>query len=262
MLTALCKKLYMRHYTITSPKLKAPLKLAIVTDLHSTFYGRRQMKLMRAIARQAPDAVLLGGDIADDKRPLRAVEEFLENLGRLYPCFYVTGNHECRRDDVSVLKTMFQQYGVCVLEGQAVPLVVGGQIIHIAGLDDSLCLDGTEEEAKSHCWKRQLDALSEACSGESFNLLLTHRPERVQSYQNSGFDLVVSGHAHGGQVRLPGVNGLFAPQQGILPAYAGGCYDLGKTTLVVSRGLCKNYLPRIFNRPELVVVEVMPKEKS
>ena len=91
-------------------------------------------------------------------------------------------------------------------------------------------------------------------------MLLSHRPELVDIYRGSGFDLVVSGHAHGGQVRIPGlVNGLFAPCQGWFPQYAGGVYALGSTTLVVSRGLCRNELPRVFNRPELVVLTLSPQ---
>ena len=92
-------------------------------------------------------------------------------------------------------------------------------------------------------------------------MLLSQRPERTECYRDSGFDLVVSGHAHGGQVRLPGmINGLFAPHQGAFPDYAGGLYALGSTTLVVSRGLCRNLLPRVFNPPELVALDLLPAE--
>ena len=102
----------------------------------------------------------------------------------------------------------------------------------------------------------------QALTGDSrYTVLLSHRPERTECYRDSGFDLVVSGHAHGGQVRLPGmINGLFAPHQGAFPDYAGGLYALGSTTLVVSRGLCRNLLPRVFNPPELVALDLLPAE--
>ena len=104
---------------------------------------------------------------------------------------------------------------------------------------------------------KQLQALLD---GERFSILLSHRPERVEDYAASGFDLVAAGHAHGGQVRIPGLlNGLLAPNQGLFPKYAGGLYDLGGTELAVSRGLSINpLLPRVFNPPEIVVVEILP----
>ncbi|MDO4733224.1 MAG: metallophosphoesterase, partial [Bacillota bacterium] len=93
------------------------------------------------------------------------------------------------------------------------------------------------------------------------SILLSHRPECTAFYESSGFDLELSGHAHGGQLRIPGLlNGLYAPNQGFFPKYAGGLYQLGKTSLLVSRGLCKSRLPRVFNRPELAIIELLPGE--
>ena len=93
---------------------------------------------------------------------------------------------------------------------------------------------------------------------DSYSILVTHRPERVESYAASGFDLIVAGHAHGGQARLPGlINGVYAPNQGLFPNYAGGMYVLtAQTSMVVSRGLCRNVIPRIFNPPELVIIDI------
>lgn len=110
-------------------------------------------------------------------------------------------------------------------------------------------------------WLEQFRACQALTGDSRYTVLLSHRPERTECYRDSGFDLVVSGHAHGGQVRLPGmINGLFAPHQGAFPDYAGGLYALGSTTLVVSRGLCRNLLPRVFNPPELVALDLLPAE--
>jgi len=94
-----------------------------------------------------------------------------------------------------------------------------------------------------------------------YSILLSHRPERVEAYHSSGFDLVVAGHAHGGQVRIPGIlNGLYAPNQGFYPKYADGRYALGETLMIVGRGLSRSGLPRVFNPPELVIIDVEPAD--
>ena len=112
-------------------------------------------------------------------------------------------------------------------------------------------------------WREQLEAVTAAQDGAHVSVLLTHRPERVEDYTGRGFDLVLAGHAHGGQWRLPGlINGLIAPNQGLFPRYAGGRYALdGDTTMIVSRGLAREStrIPRLFNRPELVVVDILPE---
>ena len=150
---------------------------------------------------------------------------------------------------------MIASYGVTVLEGETTELDVNGNVIQIAGVDDpDKFFDFSE-------WESQLEQVKEERKDDDFTILLSHRPELVQWYEESGFDLVAAGHAHGGQVRIPLIlNGLFAPNQGWFPDYAGGMYPLGETTMVVSRGLCKNNLPRIWNPPEVVMVELVPDE--
>lgn len=249
------KTLTVRSYALSTKKLTAPVRVAVLTDLHSTFYGAKQTHLIRVLNQQAPDAVLMAGDMADDVVPHQGIEALLEHIGGRYPCFYATGNHECRSGELENIKAFFRAQGVTVLTGQSVQLAVRDQYLEIAGVDDPVCLETTEDD-----WETQLAACQAQSMAEVYQILLTHRPERAEAYRTSGFDLVLAGHAHGGQVRIPGlINGLFAPQQGILPRYAGGRYDLGSTTLIVSRGLCKNYLPRVFNPPELVIVDILPE---
>ena len=258
---ALRKTLTIRSYTLYKQTLAAPIRLAVLTDLHSTFYGCGQKYLVRALEKQAPDMILMSGDMADDVVPHQGISELLAAIGRVYPCFYVTGNHECRSGEVANLKAMFTRYGVTVLSGQTAELSVKGQLLQIAGVDDPTCFEAADFSESAESWEDELAACRASLHGRAFHILLTHRPERVERYRDSGFDLVLAGHAHGGQVRIPGlVNGLFAPHQGIFPRYAGGQYALGETTLLVSRGLCKNRLPRVFNPPELVVVNVKPRQ--
>ena len=172
---------------------------------------------------------------------------------KIAPCYYVTGNHEFWTGRVDEVKARLEERGAVVLAGDCVTVTAAGQTVQLCGIDDP-----SVGETR---WREQLEAVTAALDGEHCSILMTHRPERTECYRDSGFDLVVSGHAHGGQVRLPGmINGLFAPHQGAFPDYAGGLYALGSTTLVVSRGLCRNLLPRVFNPPELVALDLLPAE--
>ena len=261
---ALSQKLSVQRYVLSTEKLGGPVRLAVVADLHSTLYGEGQEELIAAIRQESPDAVLFVGDIVDDGLSEEPVRFLFEALSPQYPCFYVSGNHEYWSDRYSAIKAMISGCGATVLEGEAAPLVINGQELCIAGVDDPEFWGGYSAYGGYDIpaeWLTQLKACGEAAAKSgAFSVLLSHRPELVDIYRESGFDLVVSGHAHGGQVRIPGlVNGLFAPCQGWFPQYAGGVYALGSTTLVVSRGLCRNELPRVFNRPELVVLTLSPQ---
>jgi len=245
---ALWNGLVVRRYVLSSKKLTDPVRLLILSDLHSSMYGKNQSLLLAKIRELKPDLVFLVGDIVDDKRPQEGALQLLEAIAPEYPCFYVTGNHEFwsgRADNIKKTVT------------------VRGQRIQVCGVDDP---DGFEQEnffgqEISPEWDEQLERCKKQLNTDMFSILLSHRPERVSYYTGSGFDLVVSGHAHGGQIRVPWLlNGLYAPNQGFLPKYAGGVYDLGSSTMIVSRGLAKSFIPRIFNPPEIVLVSVEPRE--
>lgn len=244
-----------RTYSISTDKLSQPIRLALLADLHSCTYGLGQRDLLDAVDAVHPDLVLLGGDMIDDDPTLDADNAWtvLQALGTTYPTFYVTGNHEVWSGQAEAWKERIAALGITVLEGDCATVVVQGQPLNLCGVDDPAV--GEMD------WMGQLQRAAEAASPVYFTVLLTHRPERVEDYQGRGFDLVLAGHAHGGQWRVPGVlNGLLAPDQGFLPRYAGGLYELGSTTLVVSRGLAREStrIPRFFNQPELVILDVIP----
>ena len=249
---ALWSGLVVRSYAFRTRKLPAgaKLRLALLCDLHSSVYGENHAALIELVAGQQPDAILLGGDIVDDQEPLENALSFFEALSRLdIPVYYVSGNHDRMRPDFeSVIETV-KGYGVRVIEGESVLIEVAGASVRLCGLRD--CADAQS------C----ADALAEAFSdldGEAYNILLSHRPEYIDLYRLYPFDLVLCGHTHGGQVRLPPLlNGLFAPNQGWFPKYAGGLYDVDGTQMVISRGLSRNpRLPRVFNPPEVVIVDL------
>ena len=246
--------LTLRTYDIETPKVEREVRLGVVSDLHGIAYGEKQRRLLEKIKQAKPDAILLPGDILDDKISWEGSWDLLRAVGREYPCYFSAGNHEFRNAAVAELKSLIRAYGVQALEGDVQKLCLKGQTIAVGGYDNS------QFEPYENDWEAQRERCFAQRPKGCFGVLLCHRPEYTADFRRSGYDLVVSGHAHGGQWRLPGlINGLYAPGQGLLPKYAGGLYDLGKTKLVVSRGLRQDYLPRVFNPPEVVLVRLLPK---
>lgn len=257
-LIALDERLILRTYTVVSPKLTAEVRLAVVTDFHSSDNAD---DVVAMVASCAPDAVLLVGDLFDDdtaNRPTERTLSLMRQLSAQYPCYYVSGNHEAWTGEMDALYQQTEEAGVKVLRMSSGVLTVRGQRIALCGIPDpyEMVYSGapdTEEQIRQ--------ALEDVDSAD-FTVLLAHRPELLAKYAQFPLDLVVSGHAHGGQVRIPGVlNGLYAPNQGWFPKLAGGAYTQDGTTLIVSRGLAvRTWLPRIFNRPEVVLVRCVPAE--
>jgi len=253
--TALDCRLKTVIYSIDSPKITAPLRLAVVSDLHSCRYGKDMQFLIRAVDDVRPHAILLPGDFFDDVLSVDNALIFAKAAAAIAPVYYVTGNHEISSDHAQSMKKALRDLGITVLEGDTAPLTVDAGTVWICGADDPLI---DEIRGKDFASKQRKNARA-AVPEDAFSVLLSHRPELTEEYRTLGFDLVVSGHAHGGQWRIPFLlNGLLAPHQGLFPDYAGGRYDLGTTTLIVSRGLAREttFVPRIFNRPELVLVEI------
>lgn len=250
-LAALDVRLRTVTYALSTPKVSAPVRLAVLSDLHSCAYGRGQRTLLEAVAAAEPDAVLMAGDMVDDAMPEEPAWTAIQALAAEYPCFYVTGNHEWWTGEVERICRRMEDLGVRVLRGGAVFAELNGQRVALCGVDDP----------DSGALETELKRAGAGIREENVAVLLAHRPEKIGLYQDGPFDLVVSGHAHGGQWRLPGlVNGLYAPGQGLFPAYAGGCYRFDGTSLVVSRGLAREStrIPRLFNRPEVVLVDILP----
>lgn len=257
-LIALDERLTLRTYTVASPKLTAEVRLAVVTDFHSSDNAD---DVVAMVASCAPDAVLLVGDMFDDdiaNRPTERTLSLMRQLSALYPCYYVSGNHEAWTGEMDALYQQTGEAGVTVLRMSSGVLTVRGQRIALCGIPDpyEMVFSGAPDT------EEQLRQALEDVDSADFTVLLAHRPELLAKYAQFPFDLVVSGHAHGGQVRIPGVlNGLYAPNQGWFPKLAGGAYTQDGTTLIVSRGLAvRTRLPRIFNRPEVVLVRCVPAE--
>lgn len=258
---ALYNGLTVRRYNVESRKISSGFRIVHLSDLHCTLYGRGQEKLLKRINALSPDIVCLTGDIFDERLPFENAEALIEGLKK-YPVYFVLGNHELYSESIDGELDRLREAGICVLDDGTIETTVKGCRIIICGLRDPVKEQRDQGDPEGEKFRRRLAAVRP--EGEAFTLLLSHRPERIADYAALGFDLVLSGHAHGGQWRLPFiVNGLYAPHQGLFPKYAGGLYRSGGTTMEVSRGLSKLLLiPRIFNPAEFSCVDVMPEGPS
>ena len=243
----------LRSYTLSSPKIKTLVRLAVVSDLHSTVYGPNQKRLLDKLRQSRCDLILMPGDIIDDIKPLRGAELFLDQAAAIAPCYYCTGNHENIDTLITLpeVKARVRQAGITVLDSRKETITIRGTRFTLCGIDDPRKYAYIDRDSQEEI--ELMKALGSVQTCPEYTILLAHRPERSPIYAQFGFDLIVSGHAHGGQVRIPGlINGLFAPRQGWFPKRAGGLYQEQNSDLIVSRGLCRRwYLPRIFNQREM-----------
>ncbi|MGH0943839.1 metallophosphoesterase [Bacillus mycoides] len=244
---------------ITSSKIPSSFKgfkILQISDLHNKKFGDNQETLIQKVKSINPDIIAITGDLIDSKSYDPEVSmELIRELVKKYPVYFVTGNHEKWSGKYNDLEKELKQHHVTVLRNEHVSIQIGGQDIHILGIDDPEFVTGNRDEgnvAKDEIIKAKFEM-----QPDTYNVLLSHRPEFLTEYADEQIDLVLSGHAHGGQVRLPFIGGLVAPNQGILPTYTAGLYEKQNTSMVVSRGLGNSIIPqKIFNRPELVVVQL------
>lgn len=241
------------EYTIVSEEVPAAFdgaKIVQISDLHNATFGKNQSNLIEEIQSAEPDAIFLTGDFIDSNRfDLSASLVLIDELVKMNKVYYVTGNHEIASNQVEEIAAALQERGVTVLANESVEWEKDGDTIQIAGIDDPLSEPTKHEDEVMH------DSLESARLTDDFTLLLVHRPEYLSTYAEFGVDVVFAGHAHGGQVRIPGIGGLYASGQGWFPKVTEGVFEEDQSQMVVSRGLGNSTFPiRIFNRPEVVVV--------
>lgn len=242
-------RLRVQSYTIADARITGEIRLAVLSDVHSSSWGAHQKRLLSALEEQKPDFVLLLGDIFHNHGKNKEALELLRSLGKTCRCYFVLGNHEYRTGDVAAVKEAIQDAGIPILDGKSADLAAGSARIRLAGIDDGW----------GGVTRQRLQLVQAGASRDDgvYSILAIHVPNNVKSILPLGFDLMLAGHTHGGQIRIPGLlNGLYAPGQGFFPRYGGGRYDFGEQTLIISRGLSKKpwWLPRIWNPPELVIV--------
>ena len=245
-------------YTVSSPAVPAPFsgyRIAHISDLHNAEYGPDNQTLLDLLRDARPDLIVITGDLVDSYHPKPEVSlAFSQQAVQIAPTYYVTGNHEARIAAYPQLEAGLRAAGVTVLRNERVEIERDGAQLTLVGLDDPSFSARPAEKGLEEALQR---LLPDGDAERGYRVVLAHRPEYVELYQRCGADLVFSGHAHGGQFRLPGIGALAAPGQGIFPTYTAGVYALGDTNMVVSRGLGNSSFPfRVNNRPELVVLEL------
>ncbi|WP_033542393.1 metallophosphoesterase [Planococcus sp. CAU13] len=241
------------EYTISSERLPAAFdgkKIVQVSDVHNAMFGKDQQSLIQKVEEAQPDAIFITGDLIDSNRyDLDSALILVDALVDISKVYFVTGNHEIATNKLEDLKYVLTERGVIFLENEAVDWELEGETVQIAGIHDPLMDEYYRDE------KYTRGAIENAGLDNNFTLLLAHRPEQMAVYAEKNIDVVFSGHAHGGQVRIPGIGGLFAPGQGWFPRMTEGVFKKDSTQLVLSRGLGNSGFPlRILNLPEIVSV--------
>lgn len=254
--------LEINSYTIVSNRLPSSFsgfRIAQVSDLHNTQMGDGNEKLLAMLRKAEPDIIVITGDMVDSyDTNISIALRFAEDAMQIAPCYYVTGNHEARITEYEDLKIGLESAGVVVLENERIELERNGETVTLIGVDDPSFqtdyLMGDSATVMS-------SALNGLTGNDAYTILLSHRPELFDTYVASGVDLVFSGHAHGGQFRLPFLGGVVAPNQGLFPKYDSGLFTQGDTNMLVSRGIGNSIIPiRFNNRPEIIVVELLTEE--
>ena len=251
--------LELNTYTVSSAKLPQSFdgyRIAHVSDLHNAEMGKDNEKLLTILRDADPDMIAITGDLIDSRSTnVEIALNFIREAVKIAPCYYVTGNHEARVNEYDELKSGMEAAGVIVLEDARTEISLEGKTITLIGVNDPSYqtdyLFGDSETVMD----TKLEELH--TEDDVFTILLSHRPELFDIYADHGMDLILSGHAHGGQFRLPFIGGLVAPNQGLFPEYDAGIYTEGNTNMLVSRGVGNSILPfRINNRPEVILIEL------
>ena len=249
--------LEVNEYEIVSdriPEAFAGFRIAQVSDLHNKDFGEGYGQLLTLLSQINPDIIVVTGDLIDSRQTdLDVALEFAWQAGKIARVYYVSGNHEARVPEYEDLKTGLVKAGVVILENQKVQITREGESITLMGIDDpSFQEDYLFGDSESVARQAIEDLKNES---DGYTVLLSHRPELFDLYVDTGIDLVFSGHAHGGQFRLPFIGGQVAPNQGFFPKYDAGQFTEDNTTMIVSRGVGNSIIPiRFNNRPEIVLV--------
>lgn len=258
-------RLSITRYTVSLPALPEAfcgMRLVHLSDLHAASFGKDQQRLLAAIEALSPDMVIITGDLIDrrrtgDERGMRPALTLLNALGKRYPTVRVDGNHEPRSRVGALFAEKAAATPVTDITGTGLRLTRADQSITLVGIPDMACFDH-DEAAWADNMHRQL-----AEYDGDFLLALSHRPQFLKEYAAEGLPLVLCGHAHGGQWRLPLIGALYAPEQGVFPQYTEGVHREGDTHMVISRGLGNSGFPlRLFNRPEIVEIVLKINEKE
>lgn len=248
------KKIDVTDYVIHTKKINHDIRFCVIADLHCRRYGENQSKIKEIVDKMKPDAIIIPGDLFDVDRDYEISFELIDALEG-YPIYFTSGNHDIYlKDEIEGLRQRLHDKGVHVLEDERCLFAKGLDTVEIYGMKD-----------QGRSVKMKGKDLKYLFYSDDYRILISHRPEYEEFYKNVDCDLIISGHAHGGQFRIPFINkGIYAPQQGFFPKYCDGVHKMKNSNLVISRGLASGdpRIPRLFNDPEIVFITLKPKEKK
>jgi len=260
--------LMVAQHALTTDKLTQSIRIALLADLHNCEFGADNERLVRLVKKQRPDLILMAGDMLNGREDETQVAvRLVERLSSVAPVYFSYGNHEVthEREYYRDLTEIFEQAGAHVLDMRFEDVDVRGQTVRLGGIYGYCLPEKYLSTGEARAWECRF--LKEFQETEHYTMLLSHLPTcwiRNDNLDVWEIDCVLSGHEHGGQIRLPFVGGLYAPDQGLFPGRSSGLYhsENGKKTLVVSRGLGSAVaVPRFNNTPEIVVVDILPRRK-
>ena len=249
------KNIQITKYDITNskiPKSFDKFRIVQISDYHNGTFTRNNEKLIQKLSNCNPDIIVITGDLFDGKdEDFSLCFDLTERLIKLAPVYFVTGNHEKSIKEYQDLKQHLEEIGVTVLEDEITPIERNGESISLLGIQD---LNFQKK------MKNIQNVIQGLMKENTYNILLSHRPEIFEDYVSSNVDLVFTGHTHGGQFRIPFIGGIYAPHQGFFPKYDAGLFVKNNTTMIINRGLGQSSIPlRFNNNPEIVLVELHSK---
>ena len=251
-------KLQVSNYKIVNNNVPVDFnnyKIVQISDFHNNQSDTLTNDLIKEIEKQKPNIIVLTGDLIDSRKTnVEVAINFIKKINNVAPIYYVSGNHEARIKSYRKNKEQLAESKVVVLENKTEVLKINESSINLIGIDDPK-MAHKSFVSDSEIIKVELD--NAKYNEDKYSILLTHRPELFNTYVEREIDLILVGHAHGGQFRIPLIGGLYAPAQGIFPKYTAGIHKGIKNNLIISRGLGNSGFPlRLFNKPEIVVVTI------
>lgn len=252
------------HYTVASNKIPTSFKgfkILQLSDLHSKSYGNYNNKLIKKVNSEKTDIVVMTGDMVNAKdADFEVFINLAEQIGKRYETYYIVGNHEQNLNDDKRKELMdkLNEIGIRVLDNEKVTITRGMDSINLYGLWFNLRYykDLSNEYTKDIFFgAEQIQSILGSLDTDSYNILLTHNPLYADTYSNWGADLILSGHIHGGMIRIPFAGGLLSPERDLFPEYDAGKYEVNNKVLIVNRGLGNgDFGFRVFNQPEISII--------
>lgn len=249
-------KLQVSNYNIKNNKIPSDFndyRIVQISDFHNTKSKTLTNNLVKEIEMQKPNIIVVTGDFVDSsKTDIETAINFIRKINNIAPIYFISGNHEASISNYSKIKEKLEENKVIFLDNKIEELKINESTINLIGINDPLMV---HENGVTHSEIVKIELDRAQYDENRYNILLSHRPELFDTYVEKKIDLILAGHAHGGQIRIPLIGGIIAPNQGFFPKYTNGIFEENKTTMVISRGIGNSILPfRINNKPELVVI--------